>query len=315
MARPIRVEYDGAFYHVTSRGNERKRIFSSENDKGKFLEYINLGYLKFGFKIHAYCLMDNHYHLMMETPRLGISRILQYINSSYSAYINRRNKRSGHLLGGRPKIILVEAEEYAVELSRYIHLNPIRARIVGDPREYAWSSVGYYMANACKPEYMETDYILSNFGRKRREAQKEYLKFMIDGAKNLISTPFEEVKLGMILGSKAFTDEISEKYLNKITRDRELSHSPNIREVLIEDIQETVRNKCKDKEMDLEKLELYIARKHSSLTMKNLGRIYDKSISAVNECIRRLGVRINKDKDLKELVSNIEEDLAKKCNV
>src|SRR5664279_2859353 len=140
MARPLRIEYPGAFYHVTSRGNEQKDIFRSRKDREKFLGYLESAKERYGAVIHAFCLMNNHYHLLLETPSGNLSQIMRHINGAYTTYFNVKRKRAGHLFQGRYKAILVEADEYAKELSRYIHLNPVRVGIVANPEEYRWSS-------------------------------------------------------------------------------------------------------------------------------------------------------------------------------
>ncbi len=145
MARPLRIEYDGALYHITSRGNERKDIYHSTGDKEKFLEIVEEAYKRFKVVIYAYCLMTNHYHLLMETPKANLSRCMQYINSVYTTHFNRKRKRSGHLFQGRYKGFLVEEVSYLTKLSRYIHLNPIRANMAKSPEDFEWSSYRYYV--------------------------------------------------------------------------------------------------------------------------------------------------------------------------
>ena len=125
MARPLRIQYPGAFYHVTTRGNEQKGIFRSARDRQKFLEYLESATTRYGARIHVYCLMSNHYHLLVETPEGNLSRIMSQVNGAYTTYFNTKRRRFGHLVQGRYKAILVEKEEYAEELSRYIHLNPV----------------------------------------------------------------------------------------------------------------------------------------------------------------------------------------------
>ena len=125
MARPLRIEYEGALYHVTARGNERGKVFFTKADYRKFREYLREGQTKYGFILHCYVLMTNHYHLLIETPEKNLSRIMHYLNSSYTTYINIKRKRSGHLFQGRYKAILVDRDSYLLELSRYLHLwNP-----------------------------------------------------------------------------------------------------------------------------------------------------------------------------------------------
>jgi REP element-mobilizing transposase RayT len=140
MARPYRLQAENCLYHITSRGDDRKKIFLSETDFEKFLEYIKVAKDKFKFYLYAYCLMNNHYHLLIETTQSNLSRIMQYINTSYTIYYNGKRKRSGHLFQGRFKSIIVEADSYFTELTRYIHLNPVRAKIVDSPGIYRFSS-------------------------------------------------------------------------------------------------------------------------------------------------------------------------------
>ncbi len=161
MARPLRIIFPGAYYHVTARGNERADIYKSQRDREKFLSYLESASARYGAFIHAFCLMRNHYHLLLETPQGNLSEIMQHINGAYTTYFNVKRKRAGHLFQGRFKAILVEADEYAAELSRYIHLNPVRVGAVSKPEEYRWSSYCAYIGNATSPGWLKTDFILS----------------------------------------------------------------------------------------------------------------------------------------------------------
>lgn len=145
MARPYRLQIEDGFYHVTSRGDDRKPVFKSEYDYRKFLEYLITAKEKFKFYVHAYCLMTNHYHLFLETTQANLSKIMQYINTAYTIYYNIKRKRVGHLFQGRYKSILVQADAYYSELTRYIHLNPVRAKIIDNPQKYLWSSYNSYI--------------------------------------------------------------------------------------------------------------------------------------------------------------------------
>jgi REP-associated tyrosine transposase len=129
LARPLRIQYPGAFYHITSRGNERKAIFGTDQDRKRFLSYLQSAHERYGAILHVYCLMSNHYHLLLETPRGNLSEILHHLNGAYTTYFNLKMHRSGHLFQGRYRAILVEKDAYCQELSRYIHLNPLRAGI------------------------------------------------------------------------------------------------------------------------------------------------------------------------------------------
>ena len=140
MARSLRDEYPGAYYHLINRGNAGENIFDRDGDKEKFLQYLNKAVGRFSIIIHTYCLMANHYHLLVKTAQPNLSVAIQWLNASYAAYYNRKHRRSGHLFQGRYKAILIDADEYLRQLSRYIHLNPVRAKIVTKPAEYPWSS-------------------------------------------------------------------------------------------------------------------------------------------------------------------------------
>jgi REP element-mobilizing transposase RayT len=176
MARALRIEFPGAFYHITSRGNEKKDIFRSRKDRERFLFYIESVAERYDAVVHTYCLMTNHYHLLLETPRGNLSEIMQYVNGAYTTYFNVKRKRSGHLFQGRFKSIVVDADEYAMELSRYIHLNPVRAGIVGKPEDHEWSSYRAYIGNSVAPDWLKSELILSGFGGKSRE--KNYRAFV-----------------------------------------------------------------------------------------------------------------------------------------
>jgi REP element-mobilizing transposase RayT len=130
MARQLRIEYEGAFYHVTSRGNQREKIFWDDKDMEEFKRILKRTKERYGFLLHDYALMGNHYHFLMETPHANLKQIMQNINTSYTVYINKRHKRFGHLFQGRYKAFIVDKESYLLKLSRYIHLNPVRAWIV-----------------------------------------------------------------------------------------------------------------------------------------------------------------------------------------
>ena len=133
VGRPLRIEYLGALYHITSRGNERKKIFLEDADKIKFLEILEDYHNRFNILIHSYILMDNHYHFIVETPKGNLTKVMHGVNGCYTGYFNRKYRRSGHLFQGRYKGILVDKDAYLVQLSRYVHINPVRAKIVERP--------------------------------------------------------------------------------------------------------------------------------------------------------------------------------------
>ena len=181
MARPLRIEYDGALYHITSRGNERKPIYKSDEDRYSFLDGLKQVNKRFNWICHAYCLMNNHYHLVIETPDGNLSKGMRQLNGVYTQGFNRRHRRVGHIFQGRYKAIVIEKESYLLEVSRYVVLNPVRAKAVKKPGEWTWSSyrgtAGIEKPNPC----LTPDWILGQFGSKRWQAEAKYREFVEAG--------------------------------------------------------------------------------------------------------------------------------------
>jgi putative transposase len=303
MARPLRIEFPGAYYHVTSRGNESKVVYRSRRDREQFLSYLESATERYGAVIHAYCLMDNHYHLLIETPLGNLSRIMQHINSAYTLYFNVKRKRSGHLFQGRYKAILVEADEYAKALSRYIHFNPVRAKILENPSDYAWSSCRYFTIEAKAPRWLNRDFILGYFCDDRNTAMQRYLKFLTagDGCEGI--SPLKERLHAVILGTQAFVEDIKEKYLNQKEPDRDL---PALNDqplpISIGDIDNAV-DEVFDKDKRLARqVKLYLSHRYTGLKLKEIGRWYGIGESGVTQASSRMQTRIDKDRKLRRTV-------------
>jgi len=208
VARPLRIEYENAFYHVTSRGNEQKDIFKTDRDREKFLEYLGSASERYGAVVHAYCLMSNHYHLLVQTPQGNLSQIMRHINGAYTTYYNTKRKRFGHLLQGRYKAILVDKDAYAQELSRYIHLNPLRAGMAKRPEEYVWSSYRFYISGTDRPKWLHAKFIHAYFSVNRHEAEKRYRKFVEQMLGREYESPLKKAVESSILGASEFVVKI-----------------------------------------------------------------------------------------------------------
>ncbi len=181
MTRPLRVEFPNALYHITSRGNVRKSIYKDKKDRQLFLDMLDYCAERFNWIIHAYCLMNNHYHILIETPDANLSKGMRHLNGVYTQTFNRRHKRAGHVFQGRYKAILIQKESHLLEVARYVVLNPVRARAVKRPDRWRWSS---YMGTAGlrKPHpCLTADWILSRFGKQNRRAMRRYRQFVHDG--------------------------------------------------------------------------------------------------------------------------------------
>ena len=215
MVRPIRVEFEGAVYHVMARGNERQAIFRSTQDRALFLDTLGETVTQFGLVVHVYCLMPNHYHLVVETPRGNLSRAIGWLQVTYTVRFNRRHRRSGHLFQGRFKAQLVDGEEYGRELVRYVHLNPVRPRRKSDPipREraaeldgYRWSSHRAYAGLAGKAEWLCLDW-LTMWDKRRGAARRAYRRAMREVFDKPVSSPWEELRGGLVLGADALWEK------------------------------------------------------------------------------------------------------------
>jgi len=201
MARPLRIEYEGAVYHITSRGNARADIYLSDEDRELFLEVLTHVVDRFGWLCHAYCLMTNHYHLMIETPRANLCRGMRQLNGMYTQRFNRKHGRSGHVFQGRYKSILVEKDAYLLELSRYIVRNPFAANMVDDVAAWPWSSYQATAGEITSPSFLTTGWLLSQFGLSQAKARLAYSQFVqIDEGRS----PWLSLNGPDILGDDAF---------------------------------------------------------------------------------------------------------------
>ena len=208
MARPLRIEFPGAIYHVMSRGNERGLIVATTPTANGDSTGSSARVETYGWRLHAFVLMNNHEHLFVETPEANLSAGMQYLNGSYTSYFNRRHRRVGHLFQGRFKGHLVEEEGYFLEVSRYLHLNPVRARLVGQPEAWPWSSwAGYCRAGRAVPWVTYTR-VLGEFGRDAAQARRAYARFVRAGVAAPPASPFAAAVGGLVVGSQSFVERV-----------------------------------------------------------------------------------------------------------
>ena len=205
MARPLRIEYPGAVHHVTARGNARKRIYKDDADRETFLDILRGVVKRYNWLCHAYCLMDNHYHLLIETPEGNLSRGMRQLNGIYTQAYNRRHNRVGHIFQGRFKAILVEKESYLLELCRYVVLNPVRARTVEKAEDWGWSSYRATAGMSKAVPFLTIDWILGQFGDKKGHAVRRYKKFVSAGMKG--DAPWKNLKGQILLGKEGFIEQ------------------------------------------------------------------------------------------------------------
>ena len=228
MARQWRIEYSGALYHVMSRGNQGQPIFRDDKDRGIFLDIIGEASQRFAIEIHAYVLMENHYHILLKTIDPNLSKAMQWIGTTYTRRFNLRHGEGGHLFQGRFKSIIVENDAYLSQLSYYIHRNPLRAGIVDRLGDYQWSSYSIYAYNKKKPDWLKTDLILS---QSRAKDRCRAYRLKVQQYSDEKARIWEDVKHGLIYGSQDFTEELKTRFLKDRPEEELPQHNRLLRDI------------------------------------------------------------------------------------
>jgi putative transposase len=211
MTRPLRVEFPGAVYHVTSRGDGREAIYVDDTDRDCFLAVVGQVLDRFAWRCHAYCLMGNHYHLLIETPEANLARGMRQLNGVYTQRFNRRHGRVGHVFQGRYKAIVVQKDKHLLELCRYVVLNPVRAGVVKHVRAWPWSSYRVTVGQSREPQWVTTDWLLAQFGQRRAAAVREYQQFVAAG---IGQQPWADLSGQLYYGEEQFVLHVSKPALN-----------------------------------------------------------------------------------------------------
>jgi REP element-mobilizing transposase RayT/DNA-binding CsgD family transcriptional regulator len=210
MARPLRIEYPGAVYHVTSRGNARQDIFLCGADRRLFLKVLSDTIEKYNWLCHGYCLLDTHYHLIIETPDPNLSLGMRQLNGVYTQTFNRSNHKVSHVFQGRYKAILVEKDHHLLETCRYVVLNPVRARMVAKPAEWKWSSYKSTAYSDKVPQYLFIDWVLEQFSTNKTAARQRYRQFVADGLQDKQDKFWDKLVGQVFLGSEKFVALLEE---------------------------------------------------------------------------------------------------------
>jgi putative transposase len=319
MARPLRIEYAGAFYHVLARGERRDDIFTQDGDKDKFLIKLAETAEKFRLLIHAYVLMDNHYHLLVETPQANLSKAMHHLNASYSNWFCRKYRIVGSVFQGRYRAILVEKDEYLKMLSAYIHLNPVRAKIVSRPTMYRFSSMLFYAGKAKPPKFLHTYDLLALFSGKN-----QYQAFVLSYKNGGEEIEKEEIYgCNSLLGSTKFLREAYArlKASGKKTDKREQADIRGARQVVADDIIEILIVDMKIHEEDLwsrrrgnvyRKLLVYALRRYTAMTLKEIGAIMKMDYAAVSELARSFERSLESERKYRRLAKSFAKEMAKR---
>ena len=309
MTRALRIEYRGAFYHVLSRGNQKLSIFLSDGDRCFFLKCLRDAYERFGSIVHVYCLMENHYHLFIETPQGGLSKIMHFINTTYSIYFNKKHGRCGHPFQGRYKAILVQAEEYAREVAPYIHLNPVRAGIAELPEDYPWSNYRDYVGPATRQPWTSTSFVLSLFASDINIAKAMYREYTLWRSGQHLPSPFDAAQASGILGNPDFVEQIK-KLLPSGKLDQSERELPQLRKIKtkpeLAQIFAATRAVLGDHNRLAKKVAMFITHKNTDYLIRDISEYYQISISGVSSACRKLKQELHGNETLAQAIREIE---------
>jgi REP element-mobilizing transposase RayT len=343
MARPLRIEIPGAWYHVTARGNERRAIFREERDFARLVEILEEMVARFGVRLHGYVLMANHYHLIAETPRGNLSRAMQWLNLSYSSWFNRQHRRSGHLFQGRFKSIIVDPQEWGLEVSRYVHLNPLRTSAHGMSRKqrqevatskrkragereiadrllalngYRWSSYRAFAGYEPEPDWLETGGIAGLMGGGARGWRAKYRALVEEGAREGAFAPWPALEAQVVLGGEALLEEVRGK-IKGGNREHAGKRALRKRRSFEEVVAATARHRGEAwEEFSVRKgdwgreMVWWLARRNCGMTLAQLGeRAGGVDYAAVGMALSRFEARMRRSSDLQREAALIQEQM------
>lgn len=305
MSRPLRIQYEGALYHVSARGNERRRIFWEKVDYDSLLKLIEEACGRFSLAVSSFALMTNHFHLMVRTPLANLSQAMHWIKTGYTVALNRRRKRCGHLFQGRYHSVLVEEESHALELSRYIHLNPVRAGMVKRPEAYEWSSCRDYLRPKQRFPWVERDAVLSQLGGAGRGRYERYREFLEAGA-GQGDGALDAIRKAVVLGSESFREELKARYAPERAADV-LGAKRLAAPLPIERARDAISRALARRHAQLrdDRAVLMYLLYLMGYGLREIGLLFGVGYSAVSHNARRNAARVEAEVDAGALMSNV----------
>ncbi len=309
MGRAWRIEYEGAYYHLMSRGNDGKEIYLDDDDRRLFLETLSEMSERFEVDIFAYVLMSNHYHLLVQTRRANLKKAMHWLGTTYTRRFNNRHGKSGHLFQGRYKSILVQDDAYIMQLSFYIHRNPLRAGIVGRLSDYTWSSYHVYAYDKKKPDWLLTDLILSYFkGPDPHKLYRNKVQRYAGEEKRLM----EDLHHGLLFGTQDFTDDIRNRFLpcipyKDLPQQRLLEKKFDPVELIAEiskalriDVNKVIKSgRVRGNDKQSRDLIVYFIWNTGRLSNTEIGALFNMSYSAVSHSVKSFKEKLNQSNKLK----------------
>jgi len=301
MVRPLRILFKDAVYHVISKGNLDDYILADDLDKAYFLAQLIKGAERYNVGVFTYCLMSNHYHLLIQTREKNLPQFMHFLLSSYANYLFRKKEKRGHIFAGRYRAILIDTEEYLLTVSKYIHRNPIKAALVKSPSEYEWSSYRHF-CNARKiPKWMSIDWVEDFFGPDFREAMAAYREFVELELEEEFEYPYEKVVAQSILGNEDFVKEAVAKHEASIAESGVTSRGALLGDVSLQEISQTICDHYGIRSLKIAAIEenatcrkarnvfIYLARIHTYSSNAEIAQFLgDIGRTGVSECYRRI---------------------------
>jgi putative transposase len=316
MSRPLRISYQNAFYHITSRGHRKEKIFYDDKDKRTFIRKLDETFQKYTITCYAYCLMDNYYHLFLKTTKPNISQALHYLNTSYANWFCIRYQLAGSVFQGRFKSILVDADNYALVLSVYIHLNPLCAGIVDNLEDYPYSSyLDYVNLRKSSIDNLNTSLVLNFFSPDYNSSIRQYREYILDNQNP--EDPLKQTYRNIALGNDDFIQKIKAKIKNqKSSREipvTNLTSSYNPKEIIqkvcaVNQI-EKKRLMSKVRGNIYRSLSLYLIKKLTPLKLTEIGELFTMDYSAVSQAVKRFEQKCKKDKEAERIKDKVIEAL------
>lgn len=310
MTRPLRLSFENAFYHITSRGNRREKIFYSDRDKEVFLKRLKEMLIKYSTICYAYCLMDNHYHIFIKTNKSNLSQGIHYLNSSYANWFRNKHQIIGPLFQGRFKSILVDADNYALVLSAYIHLNPLRAGIIKQLEDYPWSSYLDYL-NLRKSDMTDPSFVLKSIDQDTFKAMNKYREYVSESQN--MKDPIKESYHHIALGSATFIERVKEK-IEHLGRRREIPstrfQSKHDVDTIITKMTQALpieRKRIFDKKRgNLNRsLAIYLVKRFTPLSLSEIGELFKMDYSAVSQAAKRFEQKSEVNHEIKEVMQKM----------
>jgi putative transposase len=315
MARKPRIHIPGGFYHVILRGNDGQDILFSDQDREHLETLVHDGKDRFKHRIHAYCWMSNHVHLLIQVSEVPLSKLIHNLSFRYASYINKKRSRKGHLFQGRYKAILVDAENYLHELVRYIHLNPVRAGVATNPQDYKWSGHQCYLGITRK-SWLTVKYVLSQYSRQESTALRLYESFVLEGLNEECRREFHHGSAeGRLLGDDKFIEEVLQQSDKKAGKRYRVDDIINLVSKKSGVTIEELISLCRQRRLSrVRSIIAFLVTEYGEGTLSGYGRIVRRDPTTLSIGVSRIRQEMEKDPALQEQIRSLTKELERQIS-